>query len=146
MKICKVCKIEKPNSDYYKESRCASGYRAKCKTCHISESFKSCRRTPERFLNKMYLSMKARVNGSGDEKQQKTYKGIELCSKEEFISKFIDDKKYIKMYKSYIKSEYDKDLAPSPDRINTNQGYIIENIRIIPFRNNYMLASRNRGN
>jgi len=38
MKICTGCKIDKPKTDYYKDSRGADGLCAKCKICKAAKS------------------------------------------------------------------------------------------------------------
>lgn len=56
----------------------------------------------------------------------------------DFIDKFIRNKKFLQLYRNYKKSDYDRDLAPSPDRIDSDSGYTIGNIKFVTFRENYL--------
>jgi len=49
MKTCSKCKKEMPFSEFHKDSRTKSGYRAYCKTCRIPVDRKYYHRTKERW-------------------------------------------------------------------------------------------------
>ena len=146
MKQCKgICGQTKPLTEFYKEKKGYLGYRSKCKTCFTKQAFESVRKTPESFLNKTWLTMNARVSGSGDEKQRRLYEGLEICDKGKFIKKFIKNRKFLYLHRKYVESNFEADLAPSPDRIKTDLGYTIENIRMLTWKENRNLSTRNLG-
>ncbi len=48
-KICKYCKKEKEESDYYKSTRHTSGYELKCKACYSDYNKKRYINNPEKY-------------------------------------------------------------------------------------------------
>ena len=60
------------------------------------------------------------------------YFGKEKCSKKEFISKFINDWNFHKIYELWQNSGYKRKYAPSIDRIDFNKGYTLDNMVFIP--------------
>ena len=45
-----------------------------------------------------------------------------------------------RLYNNWSKNGYKRDLKPSADRLNTKKGYSFNNIRLITFRENYMIG------
>lgn len=66
----------------------------------------------------------------------KYYYGLEYCTREEFLRKFIKDKTLAKLYKRWQNSNFEYRLCPSVDRIIKNKGYLIDNIQFIPHGEN----------
>lgn len=59
------------------------------------------------------------------------YKGLSICSREEFIDKFVNNKQFIKLFKNWQKNGFKRKYAPSIDRIDNNLGYTLENLQFI---------------
>jgi hypothetical protein len=57
--------------------------------------------------------------------------GKEYCTKSEFMGKFLTDEVFLKQYKKWQKSEYQRKSAPSIDRINEDIGYTIDNLQFL---------------
>ena len=57
-------------------------------------------------------------------------------TKEEFISRYMRDPKYIKLYFDWVLSGFERDLTPSFDRIDNSKGYTFDNIAPMTFRQN----------
>lgn len=130
MKKCSFCKIEKRDDDFYK---CSCN---KCKEC-VKESVRKRReaigdvydRTRHGVLRVMYKTQKRNniLRGYGDMEYSKSELG-EWLSNNGF-----DD-----MYSDWVSSGFIKDLKPSVDRIDSEAGYSIGNIRLVTWRENRM--------
>lgn len=84
------------------------------------------RNNKERYLAIKYAQMKYRVTNP----KNKRYFGLEICSLQEFINKFKNDRNFLKLFPYSRKGKLNK-LSPAVDRINPELGYNLENIRII---------------
>ena len=58
----------------------------------------------------------------------------------------INNEHFNELYDNWVKSEYDRKLSPSIDRINSNDGYTLNNIRWITHSENSKLGSISRHN
>lgn len=59
------------------------------------------------------------------------YFGKKICTKDEFISKFINDSKFLELYSSWQDNYFQRKFAPSIDRINNDLDYTLDNIEFI---------------
>jgi|32_taG_2_1085360.scaffolds.fasta_scaffold84018_2 hypothetical protein len=98
-------------------------------------------KTPNGYLMRKYRNMKSRVNGIQKLKHH-LYLGKELLSKEEFYEWANSSTEFISLFNNYVNSGYDMKLAPTVDRIDSQRGYTIDNMRWLTHSEN----SRNGAN
>jgi hypothetical protein len=81
------------------------------------------RRTPKGCLMRAYEYAKRRiVEGRG------LYLGLGICDREDFYKAFENDPRFLELHQEWISSGYRKAERPTPDRIDTTRGYLIDNI------------------
>lgn len=59
------------------------------------------------------------------------YFGLEKCSREEFINKFVVDKTFLKLFNEWRKNNFRRGHAPSIHRLNHKLGYTLDNTKFI---------------
>lgn len=84
-------------------------------------------KTKNGFLMRLYRNMKSRISGVQKEKAR-LYAGKELLEKEDFYFWAKNSPEFHKMFKEYENSGYDRKLAPTVDRINSDIGYVVSNM------------------
>lgn len=57
------------------------------------------------------------------------YFGKDICTKEEFIGKFLEDPEFLRLFVNWQQNEFKRKFAPSIDRIDNEKGYKIDNLR-----------------
>lgn len=72
------------------------------------------------------------------------YYTLNKCSKEEFFSKFLNNKLFLKLYKNWQDSKFKRKMSPTIDRIDNTKGYTIDNIRFIDHFENTGKDSRKK--
>ena len=82
------------------------------------------------FLMRLYRNMKSRISGVQKEKYH-LYEGKELLSKDEFYEWAKSNDTFLMLFDEYKKSEYNRKLAPSVDRIDSSKGYEISNMEFV---------------
>lgn len=153
-KICKGCGAEKPLSDYFKHPETLDGRTGKCKACkyarqkeQVKESgdaaHRRYRKTPNGYLSLTYSNMRGRILGR-IKKSAHLYEGLELLSRKDFYAWAKKDSTFEKMLATYIESGYDLRLAPSVDRIDTQFGYTVDNMRWLIQSHNSSLGGQNK--
>jgi hypothetical protein len=99
----------------------------------------SCTRNYEKtksgFLVRMYRNMKSRITGV-QWKKKHLYSNKELISKEQFYEWANNNNDFHVLFSNWEASKYNRKLAPSIDRIDSDSGYTIENIRFVTFSEN----------
>lgn len=80
------------------------------------------RKTKKGILTNSYSKQKTRYNV--------TYTLSELHSL------FLNDKKFDRLFKEWVKSNYNKEFKPTVDRINCKIGYNIDNIQCLSWKDN----------
>lgn len=91
-------------------------------------------------LMRMYRNMKSRTLGIQKMKAH-LYQGKELLSKEQFYEWAQNHKDYKRLYKKWVASGYERRLVPTVDRIDSNKGYVIDNMRWLTHSENSRLGS-----
>jgi hypothetical protein len=92
-------------------------------------------KTKNGFLMRLYRNMKSRVTGVQAAKFH-LYAGKELLEKEVFYEWAKQSKKFHSLFRVWESSGYKRTLAPSVDRINSELGYKIENMRWVTMSEN----------
>lgn len=112
------------------------------KTGNIST--KKYEKTKRGFLVRCYRNMKSRVTGV-QYKKAHLYYGKELLDKESFYNFSLSDYTFNIIFDEWEKSNYNKKLSPSIDRIKSDKGYTLDNIQWLTKYENSMkgLCSRN---
>lgn len=64
------------------------------------------------------------------------YNGPDICTRDEFLSRFLRDKNFISLFKKWESSGWEYKLCPSIDRINVKLGYTLDNIQFITHSEN----------
>lgn len=99
------------------------------------------RRTqPEFFLRTRHTEMLQRCTNPKN-KQSKYYLGKEVCSRKEFLNRFLKCPVFLKLFKDWKKNGYDTKTVPSIDRIDVKKGYTIDNMRFITHSYNAYLGN-----
>lgn len=100
-----------------------------------SLAIKKYEKTPNGFLMRMYRNMKSRITGVQWAKFH-LYAGKELLPKEEFYEWAKNSPKFWELYEAYKNDNYNRKLAPSVDRIDSELGYCIENMEWVTHSEN----------
>lgn len=97
-------------------------------------------KTPKGFLMRAYRNMKSRVDGVQKLKAH-LYVGKGLhVSKEDFYAWSEADTAFNRLFSAWVRAGYDQRLTPSIDRIDSNKGYSLSNMRWITHSMNSALA------
>ena len=86
------------------------------------------RKTPRGLLTNIYSKQVYRCRLKGLSPPNYTLKQLH--------EKFLDSKKFTFLFKNWIKSNYDKQLKPSVDRIDCKNPYTIRNIQLLTWAEN----------
>lgn len=84
-------------------------------------------------LHKMYSNAQQRI--LGQDKKRLWYKGLPICSREEFY-RFAEQSAYKQLYEAWVKSDYCLRLTPTIDRLDNEKGYTLDNIEIVTHSEN----------
>lgn len=146
MKQCKKCLIFKNLDDFQYHPENKDRKNGKCKFC-LNEEQRIRRReknnsytftyekTYKGFLVRLYRNMRSRITGI-QKKNFYLYEGKEILDKETFYNWALNNKMFYELFENYKKSNYDRKLAPSVDRVDSNLGYTIDNIEFVTLSEN----------
>lgn len=123
MKVCSICSVNKPLTEFRKQKTGTLGHRADCNEC-----VKRFVRSETGLINQMYSGMKARSKRKG-------FTPINF-SKDEFIDFLNSSTPIADLYDAWVKSGYESDLKPSVDRLDDYQGYSLGNIQVTTQKQN----------
>ena len=154
MKKCKICLTEKDITLFVKHPECKDGYSWTCKKCKLEKQketrnkhnnlyTKKYEKTPKGFLMRTYRNMKSRVLRI-QPKGRELYLGKTIIDKNHFYEFSINDKSFNDLYFNWVNSGYERKLTPSIDRIDSKQGYELNNIQWITHSENSRKGSLNR--
>lgn len=105
-----------------------------------NKSTKKYEKTPKGFLMRTYRNMQSRVTGVQSKKAH-LYKGLELLDREDFYNWAIDNKDFRRLYDRWRNCNYDRKLTPSINRIDSDKGYVLDNIEWVTHSVNSSLGS-----
>jgi len=114
-------------------------YRKKTKNIHTNVYEK----TPNGFLMRKYRNMQSRITGV-QWKKAHLYQGKELLSREEFLEWANNSPEFWDMFDAYKSSGYDRKLCPTVDRIESDKGYSLDNMRWLTHSENSKHTRRSR--
>ena len=127
MKVCKKCNIKKPMSEFSNNKSKLDLKQENCKECEKVRMIEYSR-TIKGFSVKLYRNQVNRSKIRGH--KPPTYSRKELT---EYIS---TNEKFQKLYNGWVDSGYEKNLAPSFDRLDETKGYSFDNIQIVTWEFN----------
>ena len=126
-KNCTKCSNLKPLFEFGKRKHGLNGLNSACKECS-REKYISQRRTRIGKLTSIYHSqIKSSI--------KRGYK-LPNYSITQFQEWALSSKKYNELYDNWVKSKYEKKLAPSPDRIDDYKPYTFDNLQWMTWGNN----------
>lgn len=151
-KVCGKCKTEKPLEGFHLRPDSKDGHAGTCKECAYArqkvrttedgqQSHRRYRKTPQGYLMQTYTNMMGRVTGHV---KPHLYKGLDIIPREEFYEWALKDSTFTDMLANYRAMDYDQRFAPSVDRIDTQYGYVIGNIRWLTHSQNSSLGGQNK--
>ena len=129
---CKICKRDK-----YRETERKYRKLTNNKATHKYEKTKS------GFLMRLYRNMKSRITGI-QWKKAHLYKGKELLPKNDFYKWAWNNKTFQRLFMKWEKSNYNRKLTPTVNRINPQIGYVLENMEWLTHSENSALSNHSR--
>lgn len=104
-------------------------------------------KTPNGFLMRLYRNMQSRITGVQKQKSH-LYVGKELLSREDFYkwAKETTVIKFTEMFEVYKNSGFDRKLSPTVDRVDSQKGYTLDNMRWLTHSENSRLGSLSQRN
>lgn len=87
-------------------------------------------KTIKGFVMRMYRNMKSRVSGVQKQKAH-LYHGKDLLDKDSFYQLALGSPVFYELFGKYRDSNFDRKLAPTPDRIDSSIGYVSDNIQFV---------------
>lgn len=96
---------------------------ARSRFCVAHES----KSTINSYLGKKYTCMRCRVNGIGGHNRG-DWKGKAILPKDVFMTWARNHPDFLNLYKRYVMNNFDRKLAPSINRIDSNRGYTLDNM------------------
>lgn len=110
-----------------------------------NKNTKKYEKTKKGFLVRCYRNMLSRVTGVTKNKNH-LYLGKSILEKDDFYDWALNDADFNILFDEWVESDYERRLTPSIDRLDTSEGYFIDNMRFISFSDNCRLGALNRWN
>jgi len=145
-KKCTFCHKRKVVSAFNKDATRTDGISNKCKDCiheYQKGHFVNHHRTIHGFLTMTYNNMKKRVEGRNSEYPH-LWAGKPIMPKEAFMEWSKNHPTFLSLFKRWAMADYDKKLSPSINRINSDKGYVFENVEWVTMSQNCSLAGTAR--
>jgi len=92
-------------------------------------------KTPKGFLMRAYRNMQSRVRGIQKQKAH-LYLGKELLPRQEFYDWAMGQPDFWTLFTEWQRSQYDRKLCPTVDRIDSSEGYFIDNMEWVTHSEN----------
>lgn len=90
-------------------------------------SYHRVRATTSRFLSRRYVDMKSRVKGKST-KRPDLYKNLSIVPKDVFFNWAKNHPEFLKLYKRWFTSGFDRRFTPTVNRMNSSKGYTLDNM------------------
>jgi hypothetical protein len=100
-------------------------------------------KTHKGFIMRIYRNMLSRITGVQKAKYH-LYSGKSILSKEEFREWALTHEVFLKLFEEYKESGFDRKLAPSVDRVDSDKGYEIPNMEWVTHSENSRRGSVSR--
>lgn len=126
MKKCTTCKELKSFDQFHKDNTTKSGLSFKCNKCSLLRTSKY-KKTEQGLISVMYSNQKSNATKRGRPQPEYT--------KSQF-SEWLYQNGFKSLYLKWKRSNYDKQLVPSCDRIDDYKEYTLENIQLLTWKNN----------
>lgn len=91
------------------------------------------RRTLKGRLCFAYTLASRRVRGKTG---RPDYTGLPISPREDWYQAFLNDLEYVRVFKRWARNGFSRFYTPTPDRIDPARGYVVENLRWLPFHEN----------
>ncbi len=98
------------------------------------------RRTLKGLVERMYYYMSRRVKGKGAD--PRLYKGLGISPRDYFYRYALEDSTLRQLFYNWRRGGFKLRCRPTPDRLNSELGYIIGNIEFVTYRKNCSRAGR----
>lgn len=72
------------------------------------------------------------------------YINLPILRKQDFYTWALSNSEYLKLHTTWVESNYKRELTPTVDRIDSKQGYLLENMRWLTWQQNTFLGLFNR--
>lgn len=135
MKTCIDCNKTMSFASFTPKASCKDGYEPRCKKCRSIKYNKS---TPALLCKKLYLSQITNSATRGHP--------IPAYSLEELTAWVTSQPDFKSMFEAWQISGYQKDLAPSIDRINDAVPYILSNLQLMLWHQNRAKGAKAKKN
>lgn len=120
-----------------------NAYQRQYRSLNNNLTTKKYEKTKKGFLMRLYRNMESRINGVQKMKFH-LYKGKGLLSREDFYQWALLNESFLSLFDTYEKENYNRKLAPSVDRINSDLGYSLENMEWVTHSENSRRGSNSR--
>ena len=90
---------------------------------------------------RMYRNMQSRVTGVQSKKAH-LYKGKYLLPRQEFYDWAEPNREFHKLFKEWVKYNYDRKLTPTVDRVDSSNGYTLPNMEWVTHSENSRRSSK----
>lgn len=100
-----------------------------------SERMKNYRRTKQGWLQECYVRMRKRVEGKTKHTSAHVWKGLPICSKEDFYAWALTRKDFDHCWRNFSRNPNTRNRI-SIDRIDHKKGYLLPNMRFLPLHAN----------
>lgn len=87
------------------------------------------------FLMRLYRNMESRITGV-QWKKAHLYEGKYLLPREEFYSWALSSREFQQLFEDWTVSDYERRLAPSVDRVDSDKGYEVSNMEWVTMSEN----------
>lgn len=106
-----------------------------------NKTTKKYEKTKSGFLMRKYRNMMSRIRGI-QVKKRHLYYGKTLLCREEFYLWALSSPEFYLLFDNWEKSNYDRKLCPTVDRIDSSKGYFVENMRWLTHSENSRNVNR----
>lgn len=100
-------------------------------------------KTKRGFLMRLYRNMQSRIKGVQTTKAH-LYVGLNLLAREHFYCWSMDDPTFHMLFAVWEDSNYDRKLTPSVDRIDSTEGYHIDNMEWVTHSENSRRGAKSK--